>query len=101
MRAATQRTTPEFELALARFIEDFEDIIREHVQRAVKERLGTRGRGRGRVSKRGSKRAEAAESKRDVKAPSKRGAKGGGAAKKKASRTQPKSQRNPDQLSLF
>ena len=81
MRAAKELSPPELELLLSRFLEDFQDIIREHVQRAVKKKLGSR------------KRAAPVAAK-----PTKKGARG---AKKKAKRSRGSAGRKPEQLSLF
>jgi hypothetical protein len=66
--AAKGSNLPHLDLAISQFIEDFENIIREHVQRAVKKALGSnRSRARGKPlkprvpsasAKRGAKRSD-------------------------------------------
>jgi hypothetical protein len=83
MRAANEPNFPELELAITRFLEDFQSIITEHVQRA----LGKKPRAR----------TPAAAAKGTAKGPGKSVL----IAKAKATRARAKGSQRAEQLSLF
>ena len=80
MRAVNERIPPELDQAITRFLEDFQSIIREHVQRALRKKGARKG-----VAPSAAQRAR----------------KGGGAQKRKATRARANAARRPEQLSLF
>lgn len=96
MRAASNPTFPELELAITRFLADFQSIISEHVQRAVKKTLGSRRRGPKTSAKRAQKKPRTSS-----RAGGMPRASGTSPRKSKAAGSRAKAGKKAEQLSLF